>query len=112
MQCKGINKNGKQCHRIVKHGKCWQHAMVKSPIVKSPIVKSPKIIIYSISSCPYCIKAKQLLKDNAMPYTEIIVTNAIKQQLIKKTGVTTVPQIFINGKFIGGYSDLSKMLNR
>lgn len=94
MQCQGINKNGHQCHRMVKGKRCWQHQQV---------------VIYTLPTCSYCIKAKKLLKARHMNYKEIIVTPSIMKQLIKKTGIKTVPQIFINNKFIGGYTDLLKL---
>lgn len=117
MQCKANNKDGKRCNRIAKDGCCWQHQKAK-PKVKTPKVKTPKgvsknrktkVTIYTLSSCPYCIKTKQLLEDNLMPYTEIDVNKINKQQLFKKTGMKTVPQIFINNKLIGGYDQLYKI---
>jgi len=67
------------------------------------------IIIYTISSCPYCVKAKQLLDKKSFKYTEINIENnpSLKEEMIQKTnGRRTVPQIFINGIHIGGCDDL------
>ncbi len=68
-------------------------------------------IIYSTMSCPYCVKAKQLLTSLDLPYQEIDigVNPDVLEELIKKTGWQTVPQIFINNKFIGGFDDLNKI---
>ncbi len=96
MLCQGRNKNGERCHRWTKNKFCWQH--------------KPKIIIYTLPTCPYCIKAKLFLDQKNIPYTEIIVNNQIKKQLIKKNGQKTVPQIFINDQFIGGYNDLRQKI--
>lgn len=105
MQCQGINKNGQRCHRITKDKKCWQHR-IKSP---KPSPKS-KVVIYTTKTCSYCIKAKKLLNNHNITYKEIVVNPMIMKQLIKRTGSKTVPQIFINGKFIGGYTELTKII--
>lgn len=67
-----------------------------------------KIVIYTKDYCPYCAKAKSLLKMKNAAFQEIKVTNDdILQEMIKKSmGRKTVPQIFINGQAIGGSDDL------
>ena len=67
-----------------------------------------KIVIYSKTSCPACITAKDIFNQKGVEYEEIILDNKPEdiQQLTNRTGVRTVPQIFINGEFIGGCSDL------
>lgn len=67
-----------------------------------------KVEIYSMNFCPYCKRAKALFDSLKIPYTEIDVTNNdIKmQELTEKTGVMTVPQIFIDGTFVGGCDDV------
>lgn len=67
-----------------------------------------KITIYSKEICPYCVKAKNLLKRKGLNYEEIIVnTDEIKQNMIKKSnGRMTVPQIFIGEYHVGGCDDL------
>jgi glutaredoxin 3 len=67
-----------------------------------------KITIYSKEICPYCVKAKNLLKRKGLNYDEIIVnTDEIKQNMIKKSnGRMTVPQIFIGEYHVGGCDDL------
>ncbi len=67
-----------------------------------------KIIIYTTSTCPYCVKAKALLNAREMKYTEFNVENELlRKKMIKKTnGCRTVPQIFINDQHIGGYEEL------
>ena len=68
------------------------------------------VVIYTIPGCMGCGMAKSLLEDRKIPYKEIDLTGkpAVYQEMIQKTGGNrTVPQIFINGKYIGGYSDLS-----
>ncbi len=68
----------------------------------------PEIIIYSKTVCPYCVKAKFLLKRKGVEFEEIMVdSDKIREEMIKKSGGRmTVPQIFIDGKHIGGCDDL------
>ena len=70
-----------------------------------------RIKIYSKTTCPACVMAKELLDKKGAQYEEIILDNKPEeiQALINKTGMKTVPQIFINGELIGGYSDLMDM---
>ena len=73
-----------------------------------------KILIYTTSICPYCVRAKNLLKSKNLSYDEIDVTNdpAARESLIKKAnGRRTVPQIFIDDKHIGGCDDLIELDN-
>lgn len=67
-----------------------------------------KIKIYSKTSCPACVMAKDILNKKGAAYEEIILDNKPEeiQELISRTGMKTVPQIFINEEFIGGCSDL------
>lgn len=71
------------------------------------------IIIYTLASCPYCIKAKALLDNKEVVYEEIEVSNfteAEKDKLIQKAGgKKTVPQIFIDNMHVGGWDDLEKL---
>ncbi len=71
-----------------------------------------KIEIYSRDNCKFCEMAKKLLTDKGLPYTEISVNEVTKPELVKrvveKTGSEprTVPQIFINDEYVGGYDNL------
>lgn len=113
-QCKGMNKNGNQCVRICDGNKCWQHQKAPQRAQRSPqrAQRSPKInagmnaVIYTIPTCPWCIKAKSLLNQKGISYQEHIVNDKIMKDLVKRTGQKTVPQIFINNQFIGGYDNL------
>ena len=70
-----------------------------------------EVKIYTTNYCPYCKKAKDLLNAKHVEYEEIDVTNNpdLRTELTQMTGRTTVPQIFINGKHIGGYTDLERL---
>lgn len=73
------------------------------------------VTIYTKATCPYCIRAKQLLNNKGVNFTEIdmfSVSDADKAKLAQKTNnYRTVPQIFIGEKFIGGCDDLTKLDN-
>ncbi|AOA59232.1 glutaredoxin 3 [Acinetobacter larvae] len=65
--------------------------------------------VYSTNSCPYCVRAKQLLERKGIAYTEINLSNEdpeVRMTLMQKTKHRTVPQIFINDEFIGGFDQL------
>ncbi len=70
------------------------------------------IQIYTTQTCPYCVRAKNLLNKKDADFTEIDVTgdDAARESLLKKSnGMRTVPQIFINDKHIGGYDNLAEL---
>lgn len=70
-----------------------------------------KAILYSSNYCPYCTRAKNLLQQMGIAYEEIDLTHneQLKQKIIQQTGQRTVPQIFIDDKFIGGYQELAAL---
>lgn len=67
-----------------------------------------KVLIYSTSSCSFCKRAKDLLNRKKIEFTEIHVDEnpEKRNEMIEKSGRRTVPQIFINGRSIGGCDDL------
>ncbi|CAM2915405.1 glutaredoxin Grx [Legionella steigerwaltii] len=67
-----------------------------------------EVIIYSTAYCPYCIRAKELLQQKHVSFTEIRVDiqPELRDEMITKSGRRTVPQIFINGQHVGGCDDL------
>jgi glutaredoxin 3 len=65
--------------------------------------------VYTTTSCPYCIRAKALLKSRDVPFEEVDVTTDTEKRtwLVKASGGRrTVPQIFIDGAPIGGSDEL------
>lgn len=72
------------------------------------------IAMYSMDNCPYCEAAKNLLKTANLNFKEINISNDDQQriELVNKTGHRTLPQIFIDDKFIGGYNELKIFLNK
>jgi glutaredoxin 3 len=70
-----------------------------------------RVEIYTTSSCPYCIRAKRLLEARGIPFSEIDVgsDDALRADVMQRTGRRTVPQIFIDGRSIGGFDELAAM---
>jgi len=69
----------------------------------------PKITIYTTPICPYCVRAKQLLKKKGAPFEEVDVfmdEDARAEMMDKSRGARTVPQIFIGDTYVGGCDDL------
>ena len=69
----------------------------------------PKIRIYTTRICPYCVRAKQLLKKKNAAYEEIDVSDDedLRAEMTRLAGgVRTVPQIFIGETHVGGFDEL------
>jgi glutaredoxin 3 len=67
------------------------------------------IEIYTWSRCPFCIRAKALLKEKGVEFTEYCIDGdeaARDQMAARASGRRSVPQIFINDKHIGGCDDI------
>jgi glutaredoxin 3 len=67
-----------------------------------------EIIIYSTAHCPFCVQARNLFQRKGIDFQEIRVDESPEKrdEMIAKTQRRTVPQIFINGQYIGGCTDL------
>ncbi len=73
------------------------------------------IVIYTKPGCPYCSAAKSLLDKKGAAFTEIVASNdpAKKAEMVEKSGgKMTFPQIFIDGKHIGGSDELHALDRR
>jgi len=70
-----------------------------------------ELIIYTQVLCGYCSAARKLFRNKGVDFTEINVTmNAdLRREMIDRSGRHTVPQIFINGRHIGGYEDVAEL---
>ena len=77
-----------------------------SPPQKRSVPK--KVLVYTTNYCPYCAAAKDFLRSKKVSFEEIDVTNddTMREKLEKLSGQSTVPQIFADGKSIGGYEEL------
>jgi glutaredoxin 3 len=67
--------------------------------------------MYTTRWCGYCVRAKALLEQRAIPYEEVSLDDdpAFRTTLFELTGRWTVPQILIDGEPIGGYVELWRL---
>lgn len=67
-----------------------------------------KAIIWSKTSCPFCVQAKELLKNKGIEFEERVLGEGwTKQQLLEAVpNAKTVPQIFLDEEYVGGFTDL------
>ncbi len=70
-----------------------------------------QVEVYTTPSCPYCVRAKRLLEARGIPFVEIDVAHdeALRAQIVERTGRRTVPQIFIDERSIGGFEELAAL---
>ena len=66
------------------------------------------VVIYSTPWCPYCIRAKRLLNEKGAAFTDIDVSGdpALRQEMTRRSGRSTVPQIWIGEQHVGGCDEL------
>ena len=74
----------------------------------------PKVLIYGVDWCPYCTMAKRLFTAKGVPFEWIDVDGDLPRRawLREVTGQRTVPQIFIEDRPYGGYSDVAALDRR
>ena len=68
-----------------------------------------EVEIYTTMYCPYCTRARNLLKHKGVPFTDIDIIEEPERrtEMVRRaSGRTSVPQIFINGEHIGGSDEL------
>jgi glutaredoxin 3 len=89
------------------------------------VEKKMAIEVYTRNPCSFCVSAKSLLTTRGLTFEEIRVTEDVREQLIERVQAATrseaepegrmpktVPQIFIEGQYIGGFDDLSAYFKR
>lgn len=69
------------------------------------------IVLFTIYGCPFCQNSVRFLKQNNLPFKAINIGNNAQAmtELAEKTGWPTVPKIFVQGRFIGGYNELMQL---
>ena len=67
-----------------------------------------KVVMYSTKFCPYCVRARILLEKKGVDYTDIRVDKEpeLRQEMTKKAGRSSVPQIWIDDYHVGGCDEL------
>ena len=69
---------------------------------------SKKVVIYRSDYCPFCVRAKALLKKKGATFKELVVDRdpGLRQEMTKKAGKHTVPQIWVGETHVGGCDEL------
>ncbi|MEW6775856.1 MAG: glutaredoxin domain-containing protein [Bdellovibrionota bacterium] len=68
------------------------------------------IRIYTTKICPYCISAKRLLEARKLSYEEVSVSDPkARVELSEKSGMRTVPVIYIGEELVGGFTELDAL---
>ncbi len=69
---------------------------------------TPRVVMYTASWCPYCARARSLLEEKGVAFEEIDVDTVpqARDEMLKKSGRGSVPQIFIGATHVGGCDDL------
>jgi glutaredoxin-like protein len=69
------------------------------------------VTVFSRTGCPYCTRAKGLLHDAGISFEELLLNRDFSESTIRAvSGMSTVPQVFVNGEHIGGSEDLENWL--
>lgn len=71
-----------------------------------------KITVYTTEYCPFCVRAKALLQQRAVPFEEVRISEDDDQawdDLYQRSKMQTVPQIFADGKILGGFTELAAL---
>ena len=71
----------------------------------------PDILMYTKQWCPFCAKTKALLRAKGLEWREFDVTHdeALQQEMVKRSGRRSVPEVFLGGELVGGYDDLARL---
>jgi glutaredoxin 3 len=72
---------------------------------------APAVVMYTTSWCPYCSRAKQLFTSKGVAFTEIDVEEVAgaRDEMRARSGRTSVPQIFVGDRHLGGYDDTAAL---
>ena len=70
-----------------------------------------RVVMYTTQYCPYCVRAKALLRHKGVTFEEVDVggDDELRQKMVEASGRRSVPQIFIDDKPIGGFDDLKAL---
>jgi glutaredoxin 3 len=68
------------------------------------------VLVYTSNACGFCVRVKMLLEARGIPYREINVSNdpVAFVELAKRSGMMTLPQVFIDGELVGGYRETAE----
>jgi glutaredoxin 3 len=76
-----------------------------------PATTPQPIVMYTTRFCPYCLRARGLLESKGWSYQDIPVDadQALRSEMMEKSGQRTVPQIWIGGQHVGGCDELFRL---
>ena len=72
----------------------------------------PRVRMYSTAVCPFCVRAEELLNSKGVAEIEkmrVDLDPQLREEMTKKTGRRTVPQIYIGDTHVGGFEDLAAL---
>jgi glutaredoxin 3 len=72
-------------------------------------MSAPRVLMYTTASCPYCVRAEQLLRARGVASIDAVRVDLEpdrRAEMMARSGRRTVPQIWIGDTHIGGYDDL------
>ncbi|HEX4376603.1 MAG TPA: glutaredoxin 3 [Steroidobacteraceae bacterium] len=74
-------------------------------------MSTPQVLMFVKSWCPYCDSARALLKSKGVAFEEIDIESqpAQREEMVRRSGRRTVPQIFIGSRHVGGCDDLHEL---
>jgi len=80
----------------------------------APAAELPEVLVYTTRVCAYCHAAKTLLREKRAGFREIDISgdDVQRDDLVRRTGQRTVPQIFIGDRHIGGFEELADLDRR
>lgn len=80
----------------------------------APDVPAPlDVSLFTRAGCPYCARAKGLLRDAGVPFEELLLNRDYTDRTLRAvTAKTSFPQVFVNGEHIGGSEELERWLDR
>ena len=71
------------------------------------------VTVFTREGCPFCVRAKGLLRDAGVDYDELVLNRDFSEVTLRAVaGASTVPQVFINGEHVGGSERLEEYLGR
>ena len=72
---------------------------------------SNSVTLYTTRFCPYCIRARGLLDSKGVEYNDIAVDGSpqLRREMSERSGRSSVPQIWIGERHIGGYDDMARL---
>ncbi len=70
-----------------------------------------KVTVYGNTTCPYCGAARLLLTKKSVAFDDIVITgnSELRNEMLRRSGNSQVPQIFIDDRHVGGFDELSAL---